>query len=354
MHDVGYPMWEREDLTSDFRLPGVDPRVDSIGVFDDARLIGWAFLPTDRSAWVDVHPDARGRGIGTWLRTWTETRARERGAARVGQSINDRVADAIRLLTDAGYTPRYTSWILTMDHPERPADPAPPEGVTLRTFRPGDEDEALQMFEDAFAEVPGRPASTLATWRTMTIERDGFAPEDLVLAELDGEIVGGAFLIDSDEIWVDKFAVRRDQRNRGIARALLQVAFQRSFDRGYAVDVALHRFRPERDHVLRARRHEDPRVLHAPRDRPLIVSVDSLAVAEGFEPSGELPPHALSRRVPSAARAGHRDESSGRSRSASARAGASDAPIEERRVRVPADRSQVVPVAVEPRRCGIG
>jgi GNAT superfamily N-acetyltransferase len=105
----------------------------------------------------------------------------------------------------------------------------------MRTFRVGDEDEALQMFEDAFAEVPGRPASTLATWRAMTIERDGFAAEDLVLAELDGEIVGGAFLIDSDEIWVDKFAVRRDQRNRGIARALLQIAFQRSFDRGYAV-----------------------------------------------------------------------------------------------------------------------
>ena len=69
----------------------------------------------------------------------------------------------------------------------------------------------------------------------MTIERDGFAAEDLVLAELDGEIVGGEFLIESEEIWVDKFAVRRDQRNRGIARALLQIAFQRSFDRGYAI-----------------------------------------------------------------------------------------------------------------------
>ena len=235
MHDVGFPMWEREDLTSDFRLPGVDPQADSVGVFDGASLIGWAFFPAERSAWVDVHPDARGRGIGSWLRTWTETRGRERGAARVGQTINDRVADAIRLLTDAGYTSRYTSWILTMDHSERPADPAPPEGVTLRAFRVGDEDEALGMFEDAFAEVPGRPASTLATWRTMTIERDGFAPEDLVLAEFGGEIVGGAFLIDSSEIWVDKFAVRRDQRHRGIARALLQIAFQRSFDRGYAV-----------------------------------------------------------------------------------------------------------------------
>ena len=236
MHDVGYPMWEREDLTSDFRLPGVDPQVDSIGVFDDARLIGWAFFPERRAAhgWTSIQTlEVEGSGPGSGCGRRREAVSEGRPAS--GQSINDRVADAIRLLTDAGYTPRYTSWILTMDHPERPADPAPPEGVTLRTFRLGDADEALGMFEDAFAEVPGRPASTLATWRTMTIERDGFAPEDLVLAELDGEIVGGAFLIDSDEIWVDKFAVRRDQRNRGIARALLQVAFQRSFDRGYAV-----------------------------------------------------------------------------------------------------------------------
>ena len=234
MHDVGFAMWERDDLTSDFRLPSVDVERDTIGVRDDGRLVGWGFLPNERGAWVDVHPDARGIGLGAWLRMWTEGRARDRGAERVGQTINDRATDAARLLTDAGYTPRRTSWILSMAHEERPPDPTPPDGVTLRPYRPGDDEEALGMFEDAFAEWPDRTPSTIDTWRTMTIERDGFAPEDLVLAEDDGEIVGGAFIIDSDEIWVDKLAVRRDCRHRGIARALLQVAFQRGFDRGYA------------------------------------------------------------------------------------------------------------------------
>jgi GNAT superfamily N-acetyltransferase len=151
----------------------------------------------------------------------------------VGQTINDRAAGAVRLLADAGYTPRRTSWILSITHEERPQDPTPPEGVTLRPYRQGDDEEALAMFEDAFAEWPDRTPSSIATWRAMTIERDGFAPEDLMLAEEDGEIVGGAFIIDSDEIWVDKLAVRRDHRHRGIARALLQVAFQRGSDRGY-------------------------------------------------------------------------------------------------------------------------
>jgi mycothiol synthase len=233
LHDVGYPMWEREDLTSDFRLPGVDPALDSVGLSDGSRLIGWAFLPSERNAWVDVHPDARGRGLGTWLRRWTERRAGERGAARVGQTINDRADDATQLLVDAGYTPRRTAWIVSMEHTERPPDPVLPEGITLRHFRPGDEDEALGMFEDAFNGWDDRQPSTIAAWRAMTTERDGFSSQDLVLAEHEGQVVGGAFLIDSDEIWVDKLAVRRDHRHRGIARALLQVAFQRGFDRGY-------------------------------------------------------------------------------------------------------------------------
>src|SRR2546422_1179842 len=67
-HDVGFTMWERADLASDFRIEGVDPADDMVGVWDRAGQVGWAFLPNDRGAWVDVHPDFRGRGIGSWLR----------------------------------------------------------------------------------------------------------------------------------------------------------------------------------------------------------------------------------------------------------------------------------------------
>lgn len=232
-HDTGVVMLEREDVVADLRRDGVDPERDTVGVFDRDAMVGSAMLPNDRGAWVDVRPDARGRSIGTWLRLFTERRARERGFARIGQTIDDRAAGAVRFLVDAGYEPRRTAWVLTIEHHERPADPRPPEGVAIRHCRPDDEDEALGMFEDAFAEWPGRTPSSPPTWRALTIEREGFEPEDLVLAVAGGEIVGGAFLIESGEIWVDKLAVRRDQRQRGIARALLQTAFQRSFDRGY-------------------------------------------------------------------------------------------------------------------------
>jgi GNAT superfamily N-acetyltransferase len=51
----------------------------------------------------------------------------------------------------------------------------------------------------------------------------------MIVATEGGRIVGGAFLIESEgSIWVDKFAVRRDARHRGIARAMLYRAFERS------------------------------------------------------------------------------------------------------------------------------
>ena len=233
LHDTGELMWERADLLADASTQGFDRDGDWVGVFDAGEVVGWAMVVHVRSAWADVRPSHRGRGVGTWLRRWTETRAAATDAPRIGQTLDDALEGPQRLLRDAGYTPRHTSWILQMDHPERPADPEPPAGVTLRPWRPDDTGPAMLMFERAFSEFRDRLPSTLVTWRAMTVEREGFAPEDLVLAVEDGEIVGGAFILDSDEIWVDKLAVAREARHRGVARALLTTAFQRSFDRGY-------------------------------------------------------------------------------------------------------------------------
>jgi GNAT superfamily N-acetyltransferase len=233
LHDSGELMLERADLLADSRTVGFDPTRDWIGVFEVDRIVGRGLFVHRRSAWIDVHPTARGRGIGSWMRRWSEDRARDVGADRVGQTIEDRRTDATELLRHAGYAPRRTSWILRMDHPTQPPAPAPPEGIRLRSSEPDDDGEALRMFERAFSEWEDRVANAPGTWRAMVTEREGFRPDDLVLAFDGDRIVGGVFLIDADEIWVDKLAVEREFRHRGIARALLQTAFARSFDRGY-------------------------------------------------------------------------------------------------------------------------
>jgi GNAT superfamily N-acetyltransferase len=233
LHDSGHVMMERADLIADMAADGFERERDAIAVTDGENLLGWGTVVHRRTAWVDVHPDARGRGIGTWLRRWSEDRARAMGLDRISQTVEDARTDAPAMLRAAGYVPGHRSWVLRKDHPERPAEPIFPDGVRVLTFTPDLEDEALTMFEEAFSEFDDRSPSTLATWRAMVTRREGFVPDDLVLAVSQGRVVGGAFLIDADEIWVDKLAVHREHRRRGIARGLLQVAFRRSFDRGY-------------------------------------------------------------------------------------------------------------------------
>ena len=231
-HDTGELMWEREDLIADSSSDGFDTEHDWIGVFDGDRCVAWAMVLQQRRTFVDVHPDMRRRGIGSALRDWAVDRVRALGGAYASQTIDDRRTDVVSALQAAGYTPRFTSWVLRMDHPV-PPKPVPPDGITLRAFRPADETELLAMFEEAFSEFEDRPPSSAGTWRAMTTRREGFRNEDMIVA-VDGErIVGGAFLIRSaGSIWVDKFAVHRDYRHRGIARAMLAAAFARSHELG--------------------------------------------------------------------------------------------------------------------------
>jgi GNAT superfamily N-acetyltransferase len=226
-------MWERADLLSDISAVDVDLERDWVGVFDGDHSVGWALFLRPWRAWVDVDPEARGRGIGSELRSWSEDRARELESPRVAQVIDDRRTDVSEMLRGAGYEPLYASWILRMDHPETPEAPVPPDGVELGTYRPEQKTQLLTMFEDAFGEFEGRMPSTIDAWEAMTVHREGFRPEDMVVAA-DGErVVGGAFLLEADGgIWVDKFAVHRDYRHRGIARAMLRTAFRRSYDLG--------------------------------------------------------------------------------------------------------------------------
>ena len=232
--DTGELMWERTDLLSDIAVGGFDPDRDWLGVFDGNQIVAWAFLQGPRRLWIDVAPHMRRRGIGTSLRRWAIARARERGNDRVGQTIEDSRTDVATTLRLAGFTPRHTSWILQMDHPTQPPPAASPSSIEIRAIRvPDEEDQTLEMFETAFSEFDDRLPTPLDDWRASVTRREGFVPDDLVVA-VDGErVVGGAFLIDSEEIWIDKLAVAATHRHRGIARALLGTAFRRSFERGY-------------------------------------------------------------------------------------------------------------------------
>ncbi|OIK28283.1 GNAT family N-acetyltransferase [Streptomyces malaysiense] len=229
-----------------------EPACDTVLVTDragDPAAWGWV---RGRRATVHVHPGHRGRGLGAALLAWTEARARELGGDRLAQTISDSDLAATALLRSGGYVRMVTEWLLEMPMPHEPVVPEPPSGITVRAFRAGDEEAAYRLTEDAFDEWQQR-RKPYAEWARHTVGRATFAPAASPLAFVDGRLVGAVLALDpgtdgevdagvaaapapgapdGGEGYVERVAVRRDQRNRGIARLLLQEAFRAFYRQG--------------------------------------------------------------------------------------------------------------------------
>ncbi|MFJ9950521.1 GNAT family N-acetyltransferase [Kitasatospora sp. NPDC091207] len=222
-----------DGVAADLALPGLDPAHDTLLVEDAAgAVVGRAWVHGGRRSKVDVHPAHRGRGLGGALLDWAEARARQLGSERISQTLLDGDRAAVELLRSRGYGPFVTQWLLEIQLATEPVVPALPAGVTVRPFRRGDEHAAYRLTEDAFDEWQVR-RKPYEEWARHTVERAAFAPALSPLAFADGQLVGAVLSLDvpeSGEGYVERVAVRRDHRNRGIARVLLQEAF-RAFHR---------------------------------------------------------------------------------------------------------------------------
>jgi ribosomal protein S18 acetylase RimI-like enzyme len=211
--------------------PGLIPQLDTLLIHDQAgQLAARAWV--NRRSEVDVHPQHRGRGLGTLLLDWAEARARQAVSEPIVQIVPDNDTDAVTLLRSRGYAPMATEWVLEYAMREEPAVPEAPAGITVRPFHSGDEHDAHQLIEDAFDEWQQRRKS-YQEWAQHTVERPTFAPETSALAFAGDQLVGAVISLDLSETgegYIEQVAVHRDHRNRGIARLLLCHAF-RAFHR---------------------------------------------------------------------------------------------------------------------------
>ena len=227
-----------------------------------------------RRADASVHPDHRGRGIGTWLADWLEECARASGSKLVGQTVPGDT-DPERFFQARGYRPGWTSWVLQVPA-DRTIEPQPlPEGYTLREFAgPADGRVAFQLIEDAFNEWPDRDPSSFEDWAPRGPLRPGFEPWQIrFVVDPQGTEVGVCYTILAGGTgYVDAIAVRRDQRGLGLARALLVDAFERARDHGATVSELVDRLthrRPRASTSTSACRSPRPGALD---DRPVMRS----------------------------------------------------------------------------------
>ncbi len=253
-----------EEISEPFDDPWWDPATDSLLAMDRESgavagrvLVIWRPGATRRVTIElvgGVHPEHRGRGVGSALLAWQRNRGRQVMANAPEQHlpgvlqilVGDRQHGLAEFAERHGFaaTRRYYDMVRDLS-----ADlPAPPalDRVDLVVLAEHVDlaDEARVVRTAAFAEHFGSEPIDADTWRRRVIEHP-LGRMDLSLLALDdtGRVVGllttGVYPQDwpdpeRPEGWVDLLGVLPTHRGRGIASALLLDAMRRYRDEGMA------------------------------------------------------------------------------------------------------------------------
>ena len=194
-----------------------------------------------------VHPEHRGKGLGTTLARRMEARARELvenapAHAQVKLSNGVLLLDqaARDLLEREGYTIGRVFWEMRITLTEEPAAPELPDGLRLRAFTPGQDERAVfDTTQAAFADHWEHTPHQFEDWMHHT-RRPDFDPSLWLLVETaDGAIPAVSLgSMRADHGWINTVATRREWRKRGLASALLRASFRAFWEHGMRV-VAL-------------------------------------------------------------------------------------------------------------------
>ena len=179
-----------------------------------------------------VHPAQRGRGLGAALVRWGEDWLRARmdrapeGTRVVAQHfIRTTNAAALRLLAEQGYRHVRTTFVMEAVLADPLPAPAPPPGILLRPFVPGQDERAtFDAVEEAFLDMWERTPGEYDRWLAMT-ELERQAPDLWTLAvdAASGAVVGTSLGRQVGESgWIGGVGVRRPWRGRGLGLALLR------------------------------------------------------------------------------------------------------------------------------------
>jgi mycothiol synthase len=227
--DIGEIVIEEADIVSDWQRPSFDIGASTIGVFDGDRLVGYAEMSGGDRGDAAVDPAYRGLGIGTYLASWMQAQARDRGLGTIGMPVPEG-SPGDRLLENRGYRVRWTSWVLALPEGQAIPDRPLPPGFTIRTATESDHRAAWIVIEDAFLEWSVRDRQSFEDFSAQVMQRPGFEPWNLrVVTDASEQVVGAALVLIADNTgFVEKLAVRKDLRGLGLGQALLADAFSQA------------------------------------------------------------------------------------------------------------------------------
>ena len=99
------------------------------------------------------------------------------------------------------------SWNMEIEMNEAPSQPEWPAGISVRTFRPGDERVVFDTDEEAFQDHWGHMPGNFENFKHWTVERETFDPTLWFLAYEGDRIAGISLCMHRDVLgWVDTLA----------------------------------------------------------------------------------------------------------------------------------------------------
>jgi mycothiol synthase len=219
-------------------VPYVQHERDTVVLERDGESVGLGMAMRDPASvgsamhWFGmVDPAHHGRSLGAWFVSWADDVVRQRqdeGPFDV-RTMCPAVDDAAhRLFGTAGYEQVRLSWDMAIELSSgAPPIGALPPGVDVRTFEAGRDERTLwEVEEAAFAEHFGFAPSPFESFEAEWYRAEDWDPSRVLLAEVDGRVVGELAWFDTDpDGYIGNLGVLKEYRRRGIARALLQIAF---------------------------------------------------------------------------------------------------------------------------------
>lgn len=236
-----------DELKHEWQSPGFELEKDAFLVETANRhIVGYeeffneyehARLRTDGY----VHPDFKGRGIGTSLLRIIEQRARQEidlAAPDVRVSLrsttDQRDVVGLDLHRNEGYLPLRYHWRMEIVLDGPPAEPKFPDGIELRPFIKGEHDVAVWRAQnEAWRDHWGSHDVTLEEWKRSRFDDPEFNPSLWAIA-WDGDEVAG-FSLNRYRMgigWIRTLGVRRPWRKRGLGEAMLLHSFGEFYKRG--------------------------------------------------------------------------------------------------------------------------
>jgi ribosomal protein S18 acetylase RimI-like enzyme len=131
------------------------------------------------------------------------------------------------------YEPHQYHLGMKIDFESAPPVPTWPEGITLRTVIPGQDDHLIYNFIQAAFNRPGRIPPSFQDWHHFMMGATNFESDLWFLAFQADELTGAALCFDYPEQgWLRQLGVDPRWRRQGLGSTLLQYVFSVFYQRG--------------------------------------------------------------------------------------------------------------------------